>query len=98
LIKDFGTGLPKKQQSQVACQKGGVSGPGTIAIERVGEENARAEQTQYRRHYLDHRNIPSRPAQERTTAALHSQKDSGTRTEIEGGLRYCCNTCPEAGR
>ena len=53
-----------------------VSGPGTIAIERVGKENARAEQSQNRRHNLDHRNIPSRPAWERTIAALHSQKDS----------------------
>jgi hypothetical protein len=75
LIKDFGTGLPE-HSSFSRLPKNGVSGPGTIAVEGVGNENARAEQSQYRRHYLDHRNIPSRPAQERTIAALHSQKDS----------------------
>jgi hypothetical protein len=64
----------------------------------VGKENARAEQTQYRRHYLDHRKIPSHPACERTIAALHSQKDSRQGQEIEYECGIAATQCPEAGQ
>jgi hypothetical protein len=83
LIKCFGTQAFSENSSRKLASEAGVSGPGTVAVEGVSKENARAEQTQYRRHYLNHRNLPSRPARDRTIAALHSQKDSGRRTEIE---------------
>jgi hypothetical protein len=39
-----------------------TSGPGTITLERMGQENPRAHQAHNRRNRLNHRKIPLRPA------------------------------------
>ena len=73
LIKSFGTGFLNVQSQSLA---GKTSSAGTIAIEGVREENSRADQTHHCCHCLDHAILPSHPADDQTTAALHSQKDS----------------------
>jgi hypothetical protein len=55
----------------------GFSGPIAKTFKGMGQENPRAHQTHNRRNRLDHCKLPvSTCRRERTTAALHSQKDS----------------------
>jgi hypothetical protein len=57
--------------------RSGFSGPIAKTFKGVGQKNHRAHQTHNRRNRLDHFELPVRPCRrERTTAALHSQKDS----------------------
>ena len=54
------------------------SGPRAKALKGVGKENADADQAEKRCNRLKHRKCPLRPGWDRTTAALHSQKDSSS--------------------
>src|SRR5262249_12659433 len=79
----------------VICLSG--SGAGTIAVESMCEENARADQSQYRCHCLNHFQTSLPSAYDKTTAALHSQKDSKGRRRDGGVVRFCRNTLSGSG-
>jgi hypothetical protein len=49
----------------------------------MGKENAGAHQAQKRCNCLDHRQMSVAPRPDRTTAALHSQKDFLGKSKIE---------------
>jgi hypothetical protein len=59
------------------------SGPRTKAVKCMGKENAGAHQAQKRCNCLDHRQMSVAPRPDRTTAALHSQKDFLGKSKIE---------------
>lgn len=73
------------------------SGPGTITFKRMGQENPHAHQAHYRCNRLNHRTNPLRPCTHRTTAPLHSQKDSAAETTDPGRVMICCNRLSESG-
>ena len=63
----------------------------------MGQENRRANQAHNRCNRLNHRTNPLRPCTHRTTAALHSQKDSVAETTDPGRVMICCNRLSETG-
>jgi hypothetical protein len=63
----------------------------------MGKEDPCAHQAHQRANRLNHRKLPSYPTCERTTAALHSQKDSNGGIEDQAGPRICCNTMSGSG-
>jgi hypothetical protein len=58
-----------------------TSGSRTKSFEGMGQKDTDAHQAHYRAYCLDHCKLPSRPTRDRTTAALHSQKDSNGEIE-----------------
>jgi hypothetical protein len=58
-----------------------TSGSGTKSFEGMGQKDTYAHQAHHRANCLDHCKLPCHPAQDRTTAALHSQKDSNGEIE-----------------
>jgi hypothetical protein len=65
-----------------ACGFRRGSGPRAKALECVSKKNADANQAEKRCNRLKHRKFPLRPGWDKTTAALHSQKEFLVRIDI----------------
>jgi hypothetical protein len=76
------------------------SRPGTKTLIGMGQKYPRAQQAHHRRNCLDHcRTSLAPPAhEERTTAALHSQKNPDAKAAIRREVMICCNRCLKAGQ
>ena len=76
----------------------GRSRPVAIAFEGMGQKDPRAHQTHNRRQPSQSSQTSFAPlARERTTAALHSQKDSLVSITVRSRLMIWCNRLSETG-
>ena len=74
------------------------SSPGAVTFKCMGKKNPGAHQAHHRCKCLNHRTSPLRPLHpHRTTAPLHSQKDSWGEIEDRGRVMIWCNRLSESG-